>query len=28
VLHIMGRGEAKEHPYTAVAKVEDGKLAY
>lgn len=28
VLHIMGRGEAKEHPYTAVAKVEDGKLTY
>ena len=28
VLHIMGRGEAKEHPYTAVAKVVDGTLTY
>jgi len=28
VLHIMGLGGAKEHPYTAVAKVEGGRLAY
>ena len=28
VLHILGMGEAKEHPYTAVAKVEGGKLVY
>jgi uncharacterized protein (DUF488 family) len=28
VLHILGMGEAKEHPYTAVAKVEGGKLSY
>jgi len=28
VLHIMGKGEAKEHPYTSVAKVIDGRLAY
>ncbi|HEV7705165.1 MAG TPA: DUF488 domain-containing protein [Gemmatimonadaceae bacterium] len=28
VLHILGMGEAKEHPYTAVAKVEGGKLTY
>jgi uncharacterized protein (DUF488 family) len=28
VLHIMGPGEAKEHPYTPVARVVDGKLTY
>jgi len=28
VLHILGMGEAKEHPYTAVAKVEGGVLTY
>ena len=28
VLHILGMGEAKEHPYTAVAKVEGGRLTY
>jgi uncharacterized protein (DUF488 family) len=28
VLHIMGAGEAKEHPYTAVARVENGTLMY
>ena len=28
VLHILGAGEAKEHPYTAVARVLDGKLTY
>ena len=28
VLHIMGGGEAKEHPYTSVAEVVDGKLTY
>lgn len=28
VLHIMGAGDAKEHPYTAVAKVVDGILTY
>jgi uncharacterized protein (DUF488 family) len=28
VLHILGAGEAKEHPYTAVAKVVDGRLTY
>lgn len=28
VLHIMGKGEAKEHPYTSVAKVVDGTLTY
>jgi uncharacterized protein (DUF488 family) len=28
VLHILGAGEAKEHPYTSVAKVVDGKLTY
>jgi uncharacterized protein (DUF488 family) len=28
VLHIMGMGEAKEHPYTSVAKVVDGVLTY
>lgn len=28
VLHILGAGEAKEHPYTSVAKVADGTLTY
>lgn len=28
VLHILGAGDAKEHPYTAVAKVVDGTLTY
>lgn len=28
VLHIMGMGAAKEHPYTPVARIEDGQLAY
>ncbi len=28
VLHIIGAGEAKEHPYTSVAKVVDGTLTY
>ena len=28
VLHILGVGEATEHPYTSVAKVVDGKLTY
>ena len=28
VLHILGAGEAKEHPYTSVAKVADGRLIY
>jgi uncharacterized protein (DUF488 family) len=28
VLHILGMAEAKEHPYTAVAKVEGGMLTY
>ena len=28
VLHILGKGEAKEHPYTAVAKIEGGRLTY
>ena len=28
VLHIMGKGEAKEHPYTSVAKVIEGRLTY
>ena len=28
VLHILGAGEAKEHPYTSVARVLDGKLTY
>jgi uncharacterized protein (DUF488 family) len=28
VLHIMGMGEAVEHPYTAVAKVTAGRLTY
>jgi uncharacterized protein (DUF488 family) len=28
VLHIMSAGEAKEHPYTSVAKVVGGRLTY
>lgn len=28
VLHILNAGEAKEHPYTPVAKVTDGVLSY
>ena len=28
VLHILGAGEAKEHPYTAPAKIVDGHLTY
>lgn len=28
VLHILGLGDAKEHPYTPVAKVVDGRLTY
>ena len=28
VLHIMGMGDAKEHPYTPVAKIVDGVLTY
>lgn len=28
VMHIMGIGKAKEHPYTAPAVVADGKLSY
>ena len=28
VLHIAGMGEAKEHPYTPVAKIVRGKLVY
>lgn len=28
VLHIMGRGNATEHPYTAAANVVDGVLSY
>jgi uncharacterized protein (DUF488 family) len=28
VLHIMGKGSAREHPYTSVAKVVDGVLTY
>lgn len=28
VLHIMGLGEAKEHPYTQVARLVDGLLTY
>ncbi|MBA2683756.1 MAG: DUF488 domain-containing protein [Gemmatimonadaceae bacterium] len=28
VLHILDAGEAKEHPYTAVARVVDGILTY
>lgn len=28
VLHIMGMGEEKEHPYTPVARIVDGTLTY
>ena len=28
VLHIMGPGEAKEHPFTPVARIVDGSLTY
>jgi len=28
VMHIMGAGAAKEHPYTPVAKIENGELTY
>lgn len=28
VLHIMGPGPAKEHPYTPVARIDDGELTY
>lgn len=28
VLHIMGMGDAKEHPYTPVARIVDGVLTY
>jgi uncharacterized protein (DUF488 family) len=28
VIHIMGVGKAKEHPYTSPAKIVDGKLSY
>lgn len=28
VLHIMGPGPAKEHPYTPVARIEGGELTY
>jgi uncharacterized protein (DUF488 family) len=28
VLHILGPGDAKEHPYTPVAKIVDGQLTY
>lgn len=28
VMHIMGIGKAVEHPYTAPAKIENGKLTY
>lgn len=28
VMHIMGAGGAKEHPYTPVAKIEGGELVY
>jgi uncharacterized protein (DUF488 family) len=28
VLHIIGMSDAKEHPYTPVARIEDGKLTY
>jgi uncharacterized protein (DUF488 family) len=28
VLHIMGPGEATEHPYTSVARIVDGELRY
>ena len=28
VLHIMGLGDATEHPYTSVARIADGELTY
>jgi uncharacterized protein (DUF488 family) len=28
VLHILGPAEAREHPYTSVARIVDGELAY
>ncbi len=28
VLHILGEGPAKEHPYTSAASIVDGRLAY
>ena len=28
VLHIMGEGKSKEHPYTAPARIVDGALRY
>lgn len=28
VLHIMGAGEATDHPYTPVARIKDGQLSY
>jgi uncharacterized protein (DUF488 family) len=28
VLHIIGAGPAREHPYTPVARIVDGELAY
>lgn len=28
VLHIMGASEAKEHPFTPVARIVEGKLTY
>lgn len=28
VMHIMGTGKAEEHPYTAPARIVDGKLTY
>ncbi|MBK5188060.1 MAG: DUF488 domain-containing protein [Gemmatimonadaceae bacterium] len=28
VLHILGTAEAREHPYTSVAKIIDGRLTY
>jgi uncharacterized protein (DUF488 family) len=28
VLHIMGAGPPTEHPYTPVARIEDGRLVY
>ena len=28
VLHVLGPGEPREHPYTAVARIVDGDLAY
>ena len=28
VLHIMGKDQTTEHPYTKPAKIEDGKLVY